>query len=187
MIRFSNSTLHSGYAHHKPSRRRACPTSRIHRKCVAEHRVSAFGLLLSRLVLNDIPVLDQDAIFDANDVCRDPVHRRAKAGESTVNYHEITFSHDYSRLILQRGRNAFDEIKEAVATGLDMCAMLNVLGRPIALSRYVVTLIEQRVESFKDKRFILLCYRVVHFAFFVPERMCHAFGSYWAVFPPSTR
>jgi len=42
---------------HKPSRR-ACPTSRIHRKHVAEHRVSAFGLLLSRLVLNDIPVLN---------------------------------------------------------------------------------------------------------------------------------
>src|SRR5256885_14910942 len=116
MLRFSNSTLHSGYAHHKPSRRRACPTSRIHRKCVAEHRVSAFGLLLSRLVLNDIPVLDQGAIFDANDVCRDPVHRRAKAGESTVNYHEITFSHDYSRLILQRGREALDEVEQAIAT-----------------------------------------------------------------------
>src|SRR5256885_12960708 len=156
MLRFSNSTLHSGYAHHKPSRRRACPTSRIHRKCVAEHRVSAFGLLLSRLVLNDIPVLDQHAILDANDVCRDPVHRRAKAGESTVNYHEITFSHDYSRLILQRGRHAFDEIKEDVTTGLEMCAIVNVLGRPETQSRRVVTVIEQHVVGCKDNGFILL-------------------------------
>src|SRR2546428_7042589 len=101
-------------------RRLARPTSRIHRKCVAEHRVSTFGLLPCRFVLNDIPVLDQHAIFDTNDVCRDPVRRRAKAGESSVNYHEITFSHDYPRLILERGRNAFDEIKKAIATRFDM-------------------------------------------------------------------
>src|SRR6185436_82314 len=95
-------------------------TSSIHRKCVAEHRLSTFGLLARRFVLNDIPVLDQHAIFDANDVRRDPVHRRAKAGESTVNYHEITFSHDYSWLILQRGREALDKVEQAIATRCDM-------------------------------------------------------------------
>src|SRR5256885_1838365 len=61
-----------------------------------------------------------------------------------------------------------------------MCAMLNVLGRPVTLSRYVVTLIEQRVESFKHKRFILLFHRLIHVSSFVPERMCHAFESYRA-------
>src|SRR2546427_4451917 len=90
--------------------------SSVRRKRVPKHRLSTFGLLPCRFVLNDIPVLDQHAIFDANDVCRDPVHRRAKAGESSVNYHEITFSHDNPRLILERGRNAFDEIKKAIAT-----------------------------------------------------------------------
>src|SRR5438876_6362355 len=127
MFRFCNSALLRGYAHHKPSRRRSRSTSRIHRKRVTKHWVSTFGLLLRRFVLNDIPVLDQDAIFDANDVCRDPVHRRAKAGESTVNYHEITFSHDYSRLILQRGREALDEVEQAIATRCDMSAVLNVV------------------------------------------------------------
>src|SRR3989454_6378783 len=101
--------------------------SRAFGKCVAEHRISAFGLLTCRLVLNDIPVLDQHAIFDANDVCRDPVHRRAKAGESTVNYHQITFSHDYSRLILQRVREALDEVEQAIATRCDMSAVRNVV------------------------------------------------------------
>jgi len=33
---------------------------------IVSHRVSAFGLLTCRLVLNDIPVLDQHAIFNAN-------------------------------------------------------------------------------------------------------------------------
>src|SRR4029453_3392130 len=90
------------------------PLSRslVRRKRVAKHRLSTFGLLACGFVLNDIPVPDQHAIFEANAACRDPVHRSAKAGESTVNDHEITFSHDYSRLILQHGRNAVDEIKE---------------------------------------------------------------------------
>src|SRR5882762_9283167 len=107
-------------------------------------------LLLCSLVLNNIPVLDQNSVLDANDVRRDPVRRRAKAGETTVNYHEITLGHDYSRLILQRGWNAFDEIKKAVATRLNMCAMLNVIGRPVTLRRCVVTLVEQRGESLQD-------------------------------------
>ena len=54
-------------------------TSRIHRKCVAKHRFSTFGLLPCRFVLNDIPVLDQHAIFDTNDVRRNPVRGSAKA------------------------------------------------------------------------------------------------------------
>src|SRR5258705_13712409 len=102
-------------------------SSLIHRKRVTKHRLSTFGLLPCRFVLNDIPVLDQHAIFYTNDVRRDPVHRRAKAGESTVNYHEITFSHDYSRLILQCGREALDEVEQAIATRCDMSAVLNVV------------------------------------------------------------
>src|SRR3989442_11735617 len=117
--------------------------SSVRRKRVPKHRLSTFGLLPCRFVLNDIPVLDQHAIFDANNVCRDPVHRRAKAGESSMNYHEIAFSHDCSRLILQRGRDALDEVEQAVATRCDMSGVLNVVRCPKALSRYVVTLIEQ--------------------------------------------
>jgi len=63
----------------KASGQRACATSRIHRKCVAKHRLSTFGLLPCRFVLNNIPVLDQHAIFDTNDVRRNPIRRSAKA------------------------------------------------------------------------------------------------------------
>src|SRR5882672_688901 len=167
MFRFSNSTLHSGYAHHKPSRRRACPTSRIHRKCVAKHRVSAFGLLLSRLVLNNIPVLDQHAIFDANDVRRDPVHRSSKAGESPVDDHEFAIGHNHPRFILQRGRNALDEIEEAVSTRLDVCAMLNIIGRPVTFSHRVIPPVEQRIKSLQDERFVFCLKCVLHSVFFV--------------------
>jgi hypothetical protein len=43
-----------------------------------------------------------------------------------------------------------------------MSTMLNVVRRPIALSRYIVTLIEQCIESFEDKYFVFLFNRVAY-------------------------
>src|SRR6267143_3648403 len=47
-----------------------------------------------------------------------------------------------------------DQIEETIAAGLDMSAVLDVVGRPVALSRHIVSLIEQRIEGFQDKRFV---------------------------------
>src|SRR5258708_29096858 len=104
--------------------------------------MATFGLLLRRLVLNDIPVLDQNPVFNANDVRRNPVHRSPKAREPPVDNHEITLGENQPRLILERERNAFDEIEKAIASGRDMSAMLNVMRRPVPLSRRIVTLVE---------------------------------------------
>src|SRR5258707_15106815 len=43
-----------------------------------------------------------------------------------------------------------------------MGAVLDVIGRPIALSSCVVPLVEQCVERFKHKRFVLLFNRLAH-------------------------
>src|SRR5207248_398298 len=43
---------------------------------------------------------------------------------------------DYQpRLIFQRRRNTLDQIEETIAARLDMSAVLDVAGRPVALSR----------------------------------------------------
>ncbi len=84
-----------------------------------------------------------------------------------MNYHEITFSHDYPRLILERGRNALDEIKKAIATRFDMGAMLNVMGRPVTLSRRIIAPVEQRIKSLQDE-FLVFCLKcVLHTVLFV--------------------
>jgi hypothetical protein len=44
---------------------------------VRTHRIPAFGLLLGSLVLNDIPVFDENPILQANDVRGYPLHRRS--------------------------------------------------------------------------------------------------------------
>src|SRR5262249_49589465 len=44
-----------------------------------------------------------------------------------------------------------------------MRSVLDIVGRPIAFSRSGVSLIEQRIESLKDKRFIFRFNRLIHF------------------------
>src|SRR5271154_708510 len=100
-------------------------------------------------------MLDQNAILDANDVRRNPVHGKAKIREPSVHDHEISFGHDRSWLVLERWRKVFDEIEQALAAGRDVSAVLDVAWRPKLLSRSVVTLVEERVEGFQDQRFVL--------------------------------
>jgi hypothetical protein len=110
---------------------------------VTKHRVSAFGLFLGSLVLNDIPVLKQDSVFNTDNVCRNPVHRQPDAREAAVDDDEVSLGYDYSGLILERGRDALNQVEETVTARLNVRAVLNVVGRPEALRSCIVSLVEQ--------------------------------------------
>src|SRR5216684_1416118 len=108
-------------------------------------------------------MLDQNVILDANDVRRNPVHGLSEARKSPVHDHEISLSHDRSRLVLQRWWDALDKVEEALPARCDMSAMLNVVSRPIAFGLHVVPLIKQRVECVQNKSFIFRFNRLIHF------------------------
>src|SRR6267154_4326656 len=101
-------------------------------------------------------MLDQNAVLDAHNVRGNPVYGLTKARKSSVHDHKIFFGHNGSRFILQRRRYALDEIEQTVATGLDMSAVLDIVGRPIALGRYVVAFVEESIKSLENERLILL-------------------------------
>jgi hypothetical protein len=84
------------------------------RERVAEHRISALGLLLGSLVLNDIPVFDENAILQANDVRCDPVHRQSDVLEPAMNDDVVVFRKNHPGLILERRRRGLDEVEEPV-------------------------------------------------------------------------
>src|SRR6267142_4891050 len=84
----------------KPARWAAC--SPVYRKRVAEHRPAALGLFLSRLVLDDVPMLDEDPIVDPEDVHHDPVRGCPEPRKTPVNDHELLVGNDRSWLVLQR-------------------------------------------------------------------------------------
>src|ERR1700732_3794756 len=62
----------------------------------------------------------------------------------------------------QRRPDALDQIEEARATRLDVRAMLDVLGRPIAFGRHVITLVEQGIERLEDERLVFRWSRLLH-------------------------
>jgi hypothetical protein len=76
---------------------------------------------------------------------------------------EVAVRHDNAGLVLQRRRQALDEIEEALAAGSDVRAVLDVCGRPVALSRDIVSLVEQGIEGLKDECLIPLLFRLGEF------------------------
>src|SRR6266481_847251 len=124
-------------------------------KRASEHGITAHGLLLCRLVLNDIPVFDKYPILETNDIGGDPVHRQAKTGETSMDNHEVSPGEDHSRLILQRRRKALDEIKESSAARFDVRTVLDVVWRPESFCDRIIALVEERVECFHDEGLVL--------------------------------
>src|SRR5260370_36274026 len=95
---------------------------------LSEHRSATFRLFSCGLILNHIPMLDQNAIFDANDVRRNPVHGLSEARKSPVHDNEVSLSNDHSRFVLQRWWDALDKIEQAFSAMLNMGAVLNVVS-----------------------------------------------------------
>src|SRR5260370_39087066 len=105
-------------------------------------------------------MLNKDSVLNAHNICGNPIHRRTETAKSPVHNHEVSLSHDHSRFVLQGWRDALDEIEQAIAARCDMSAVLNIVSRPETLSDCIVALVKQRVEGFKDKRFVLLFNRL---------------------------
>jgi hypothetical protein len=64
--------------------------------------------------------------------------------------------------ILQRWGDGPNEVEQAVAARRDMRAVLKVVGRPIALSRCVVTFVKQHIKSVKNEGFVFFFNRLTH-------------------------
>src|SRR5256886_10753292 len=96
--------------------------TRLGRECSSQHGPLAYRLFFRRFILNDVPMLDKDSVLNAHNICGNPIHRSTETAKSPVHDHEVSLSHDHSRFVLQRWRNALDQIEETVATGLNVGA-----------------------------------------------------------------
>src|SRR5258705_8991035 len=132
------------------------------RKAFPKHREAAFGLLPTRLVLNHVPMLRENSILDSENVRGDPVDGLTNAGESAVHDDKISVGHNDARLILQRWRKTFDEVKQTLAPRLDVSAVLDVARRPISLCFGVVPTVEERIESLEDQALVSQSIGVSH-------------------------
>jgi hypothetical protein len=108
---------------------------------------------------------DKDSALNAHDIRGDPIHKSAETAKSPVHDHEVSFGHDRSGFVLQRRRDALDEIEQTVAPGCDMSAALNVVRRPESFCGRAVTLVESVSNASKTRA--LFCSGVV-FGMLIP-------------------
>jgi len=95
---------------------------------IAEHRQAADRRFTRNLVLDDIPMLGESAILQADDVRSDPRGRAAYIGETPTQHQHISIRHDQTVLVSHRGRGGFDEAEESIPPGRDVRTVLNVVG-----------------------------------------------------------
>jgi hypothetical protein len=50
-------------------------------------------LLPGSFILNDVPMLDKDSVFNAQNIRGNPIHRSAETPKLPVHNHEVSFSH----------------------------------------------------------------------------------------------
>src|SRR3981081_2258384 len=81
----------------------------------------------SRTVLDDVPVLSEQTIFDPYDVCHNPVRGVPDIPESTVQHHVIAVGGDQRVLVAHVGRCGFDKSEETLAPRFDVRAVLDVV------------------------------------------------------------
>src|SRR5439155_2560782 len=104
--------------------------TRLGRECSSQHGPLAYRLFFRHFLLNDVPMLDKGSVLNAHNICGNPIHRSTETAKSSVHDHELSLSHYCSGLVLERWREAFDEIEQTFAARFDMSAVLNVVGRP---------------------------------------------------------
>jgi hypothetical protein len=73
-----------------------------------------------------------------------------------VDDHVIAFGNDRARLISQGCWRTPDQIEQAIASGFDVRAVLDVVRRPKAFRLLVVPLVEQRIKRFENQFFVCL-------------------------------
>src|ERR1700730_9716669 len=131
---------------------RGNPTSRLRLgEALAEHRQTAEGLSLCRLVLKHIPVFGENAVGDAARVRGYPGAWPTGSGEAAVHHYIVPIGDDNAGLVLQRRRQAAYKIEQPLAPGRDVRAVLDVVRRPGSCRSVVVALVEQGIECFEDE------------------------------------
>src|SRR5258706_7197153 len=113
-------------------------------------------------------MLDKDSVLNAHNICGNPIHRSTEIAKSPVHDYEVSLSQDGSRFVLQRWRDALDQIDQPYTAGFDMSAVLNVVCRPESFCGGIVALVEERVERFQDEGLVLFGRRLRHLHSFLP-------------------
>src|ERR1700712_934252 len=85
------------------------------REAVSEHWQATDGIGPGDFVLQDIPMLDEKTILDADDVGGDPGYGTAVPGKPAMCDDKVAFRDNDMVFIMEFGGRGFDQIEQAVS------------------------------------------------------------------------
>src|ERR1700723_382434 len=100
-------------------------------------------------------MLNNKGVFEPDNVGRNPGRGPSHPGETAMRDDIVAFCDDELVFITQGIWRRADESKQSFASGCNMGAVLDVLRRPEAFCRRIVTSVEESVEGFENDRLVL--------------------------------
>jgi hypothetical protein len=95
------------------------------REALSEHGQSALGFRPRGLILDDVPMLDENSVYYAENVDDDPRKLlEAQARKPAVHHHIIACGRDRSVLVSERFRQRCDQTAQTVSARRNVCAVL---------------------------------------------------------------
>src|SRR5580700_3922560 len=113
-------------------------------EAIAKHGKTTHGFFLCGLVLQHIPVLCQETVFESDNVGRNPGGWPSHPGETAMRDDIVSLCDDELVFIAQGIWRRTDKLEQPFASWRNVRAVLNVLRRPEALRRRVVAFVEER-------------------------------------------
>jgi hypothetical protein len=101
---------------------------------LAKHGKVTDGFFLCGFVLQYIPVLGQETVFESDNVGGDPGSGAPYSTETSMRDDVITFRDNELVFVAQGIWRRTDKREQSFASRRDVCAVLNVLRRPEAFS-----------------------------------------------------
>ena len=101
--------------------------NRIFRETCPEHGGFAFRLFFGGFILNDVLMLDEDSVLNADNIGGDPIQGSTETAKSPVDDYEVSLSQERSGFVLQRWWDALDKVEETLTARCDMSTVLNVM------------------------------------------------------------
>ena len=124
-------------------------------EAIAKHGKTTHRFFPRGLVLQHIPVLCQETVFESDNVGRDPGRGPSHPSEPAMRDDVVAFSDDELVFVAQGIWRRSDKSEQPFASRCDMRAVLDVLRRPELFCRSVVTFVEESLEGFENDRLVL--------------------------------
>src|SRR5580692_6179239 len=124
-------------------------------EAIAKHGKATHGFFLRGFVLQHVPVLCQETVFESDNIGRNPGCWPSHPSEPAMRDDVVAFCDDELVFIAQGIWRRANKVEQPLASRPNVRAVLDVRRRPEGFCCRVVAFVEERIEGFENNRLVL--------------------------------